>query len=226
MCFSAAASFAASAVLLVLGGASMGVVRKRSELPFAAIPLIFALQQFSEGLVWLGLDHGRPGLSAAMAQVFAFFALVLWPAYVPLTVWLAEPVGRRRRALAWVAGGGAVVSAGLLLIFLAWPVTVEQRAYHLEYRSAPFLGVGATALYLGVTTLSLLMSTQPWIRRFGVLVLLAFALTAVLYAGWFVSVWCFFAAVVSSVVCLQLLARRRRERLARRVGVSVTSTMA
>lgn len=226
MCFSAVASFTASAVLLALGAASLGAVRKNSELPFAAIPLIFALQQFSEGLVWYGFDHGRPELSAAMAQVFAFVALVLWPVYVPLTVWLAEPLGRRRRALAWVAGGGALVSCGLLLVFLTWPLTVQPQSHHLEYRSAPFLGVGAMVLYMGATTLSLLMSTQPWIRRFGVLVLLAFALTAVLYAGWFVSVWCFFAALVSSSVCLHLLARRRRERLARQVGVSVTSTMA
>ncbi len=212
MCFSATASFTASAVLFTLGAVAIRSTAHKRELPFAAIPLLFAVQQLSEGLVWMGLDRGLPALSDPMAQVFAFFALVLWPAYVPLTVWLAEPAGSRRRALSWVAAGGALVSAWLLFVLAGWPVTVEAHAWHLRYEAAPFLGVGATALYLAATAGSLLLSSQPHVRRFGALVFAAFCVTAVFYSVWFVSVWCFFAAAVSSAVCLQLMARRHRER--------------
>lgn len=222
MCFSATASFTAGAVLLGLGAVAMGSVRQPRELPFAAIPLVFSIQQVIEGLVWLGLDQGMPEWSAAMAQAFAFFALVLWPAYVPLTVWLAEPHGARRRALGWLAGGGALLAGWLLLALVAWPVTVQARAWHIEYETAPFLGVGSTALYLAATAGSLLLSSQAPIRRFGVLVLAAFLVTVVLYSVWFVSVWCFFAAAVSSTVSIQLVALRRRERLTLRLQAAAS----
>ena len=64
MCFSASANFVGSAVLGAIGVATLTEVKHRRELLFAAMPLLFALHQFTEGFVWLGLDGKLPPIVA------------------------------------------------------------------------------------------------------------------------------------------------------------------
>jgi hypothetical protein len=56
LCFSAAANFVGSGVLGAMGVATLTKVKHRRELLFAALPTLFAVHQFVEGVVWLGLD--------------------------------------------------------------------------------------------------------------------------------------------------------------------------
>jgi hypothetical protein len=56
MCFSATANFVGSAVLGSIAVATLKEVTHRRQLLFAAIPALFAIHQFTEGFVWLGLD--------------------------------------------------------------------------------------------------------------------------------------------------------------------------
>ncbi len=81
MCFSATASFSAGAVLLGLGTLTLKSTRHRNELPFAAIPLLFAIQQLSEGVIWLTFSHEAPLLNTVMTYVYSFFSHALWPVY-------------------------------------------------------------------------------------------------------------------------------------------------
>ncbi len=60
MCFSATASFSAGAFLLGLGTLTLKSARRPRELPFAAIPLLFAIQQLSEGVIWLTFRYEAP----------------------------------------------------------------------------------------------------------------------------------------------------------------------
>jgi len=60
MCFSATASFVASGVIGSIGLATLRHVREPRTLLFAAVPMLFAVHQFTEGFVWLGLN-GRMG---------------------------------------------------------------------------------------------------------------------------------------------------------------------
>ena len=53
MCFSATASFGASAVLGVIGVAAVAKAKTKPQRLFASIPLVFAVQQLSEGFLWL-----------------------------------------------------------------------------------------------------------------------------------------------------------------------------
>ena len=53
MCFSATASFIAGTGLSVLGVATLRATRRKEEIPFAAIPLLFGFQQIVEGVLWL-----------------------------------------------------------------------------------------------------------------------------------------------------------------------------
>ena len=62
-------------------------------------------------------------------------------------------------------------------------------------------------LYLLSTTLSPFLSTYRTVKFFGVLLLLSFAAAYALYATWFISVWCFFAALLSLIVYLHFVLR-------------------
>ena len=211
MCFSATASFSAGAVLLGLGTLTLKSVTHPRQLPFAAIPLLFAIQQLSEGVIWLTFTHEAPQLNAAMTYVYSFFSHVLWPAYIPLAVLLIEPSGRRRRALLAFAAGGAIVGAYLLYILVAYPIASRPIGRHIEYVSPHFFAAAAMTLYLMSTTVSPLVSTHRTVRVFGVLALSSFAAAYFFYATWFISVWCFFAALLSAVVYFHFVLRRTKK---------------
>src|SRR5580700_9314246 len=97
MCFSAAANFVGSGVLGTVGVLTLTKVRHRRELLFASLPLLFAIHQFTEGFVWLGLDGTlSPGVTRAMAAAFMLYAQGLLPFLIPLSVLLFEPNGSSR----------------------------------------------------------------------------------------------------------------------------------
>jgi hypothetical protein len=55
MCFSAAANFTGSGVLATAGVLTLTKVKHSRELLFASLPTLFAIHQFIEGFVDLGL---------------------------------------------------------------------------------------------------------------------------------------------------------------------------
>lgn len=208
MCFSATASFAAGGFLLGLGTMTLKTARCVRYMPFAAIPLLFAVQQLSEGVIWWTFSHDAPLLNSVMTHVYSFFSHVLWPAYVPLAVLLMEPPGWRRSALVTVVAIGAAVGAYLLYMLVAFPVVSRPIGQHIEYVSPHFFAAVTMTLYLIATTASLLLSAHLRVRVFGAVSMVAFAVAYAFYARWFISVWCFFAAVLSVLVYVHVAAQR------------------
>ena len=211
MCFSATASFSAGALLLGIGTLTLKsamATHQRSALPFAAIPLLFAIQQLTEGVIWLTFTADAPLLNWVMTHVYSFFSHVLWPAYVPLAVWLIEPPGRRRHLLVVFAAAGFAVAAYLLFILMVYGVVSKPTGQHVEYDSPHFYAALTMTLYLLSTTTSPLLSTHRWVKVFGALALLAFAAAYYFYAQWFISVWCLFAALLSAVIYLHFVLLR------------------
>ena len=210
MCFSATASFSAAAVLLGIGTltlrTSLASHRPR-DLPFAAIPLLFALQQLIEGVIWLTFRADAPLLNSVMTHVYSFFSHVLWPIYVPVAVVLMEPAGWRRRGLLAFVAAGAAVGAYLLYVLLAFPVVSRPTGQHIEYVSPHFFAAVTMTAYLLSTALSPLLSSHRMVLVFGVLALASFGAAYAFYATWFISVWCFFAALLSAVVYLHVVRR-------------------
>ena len=218
MCFSATASFSAGALLVGLGTLTLRSARRPRELPFAAIPLLFAVQQLSEGVIWLTFRYEAPQLNAVMTHVYSFFSHVLWPAYVPISVLLIEPPGRRRRTLLVFVVAGVAVGAYLLYVLLAFPIVSRPTGQHIEYVSPHFFATAVMTLYLASTTISPILSTHRMARVFGVLALVLFATAYFLYATWFISVWCFFAALLSAIIYLHFLLRGATAPHARTAG--------
>ena len=122
MCFSATASFSVGALLIGIGALTLKTAKHRREWPLAAIPLLFAIQQLSEGVIWLTFSADAPLLNTVMTHVYSFFSHVLWPVYVPVAVLLIEPSGRRRRVLLTFVAAGLAVGVYLLYFLVAFPV--------------------------------------------------------------------------------------------------------
>src|SRR5476649_1319487 len=100
MCFSASASFGAGAVLLVMGITSLKKSSKPSQILFASIPLFFALQQITEGFLWLSLLHPLYASCRWPATyLFLLFAQIIWPIWVPLSIRLLEKKPNRKKWL-------------------------------------------------------------------------------------------------------------------------------
>ena len=133
MCFSATASFSAGTILLGLGALTLKSARSPRELPFAAIPLLFAVQQLSEGVIWLTFRYEAPQLNVAMTHVYSFFSHVLWPVYIPVAVLLIELPGWRRQALLVFVAAGVLVGAYLLYILAVFPISSRPIGQHIEY---------------------------------------------------------------------------------------------
>ena len=207
MCFSATASFTAGTVLLGVGTLTLMAAKRPRELPFAAIPLLFAIQQLIEGVIWLTFSHEAPQINAVMTHVYSFFSHVLWPVYVPVAVLLIEPQGWRRRPLLAIIAAAVTMSGYLLYILLAYPVISRPTDQHIEYISPHFFAAATMTIYL-LSTTSPILSTHRVVRVFGVLALLSFAAAYYFYATWFISVWCFFAALLSAIVYLHFVLRK------------------
>ena len=200
MCFSATASFSAGVLLLGIGTLTLRSATRPMQWPFAAIPLLFAVQQLSEGVIWLTFSADTPLLNTVMTYVYSFFSHVLWPVYLPVAVLMIEPPGGRRRALTTLIVAGSAVGFYLLYVLVAYPVVSRPTGQHVEYDSPHFFAMEVMLLYLASTTVSPLLSSLRGVRVFGALALLSFGAAYYFYATWFISVWCFFAALLSFII--------------------------
>ena len=212
MCFSATASFIAGALLLGIGVVTLKSAKQPSEWLFAAIPLLFAIQQLSEGVIWLTFSAGAPLLNTVMTHVYSFFSHVLWPVYLPVSVLMIEPPGGRRSALKALVVAGSAVGLYLLYVLVAFPVVSRPTGQHVEYDSPHFFVAAVMMLYLISTTVSPLLSTLRGVRVFGALALLSFGAAYYFYATWFISVWCFFAALLSFIIYFHFALPQSRRR--------------
>lgn len=207
MCFSATASFTAGTALLVVGAVTVTRVRRAAELPFALIPVLFGIQQLVEGWLWLTFPSGAQPLNMMLTHVYSFFSHVLWPMYVPIAVLLIEPVHWRRRVLMGISVVGVGVGLFLLYYLLSLPIVSQVTGSHIRYVSAHFFIIAVMIAYVLGTCVSSLLSSHAMVRLFGVAAFLSFLAAGAFYAFWFISVWCFFAAVLSSTVLLYFVRR-------------------
>lgn len=207
MCFSATASFTAGTTLSLVGVAAIAQVRRRTELPLALIPLLFGVQQLVEGIIWLTFTRDAPTPARAMTYVYSVFSHVLWPVYVPFAFRFLETVPWRRRAMLWFQVAGLAVGLYLLYFIVTQPV-VAQVDRHIVYVSPHFYIVAVMVFYLASTCVTGFLSSHPFVRTFSVLALLSFIVSYLFHARALVSVWCFFAAILSVLIFLHLRFRQ------------------
>lgn len=223
MCFSATASFTAATALTATGVYTLTKARGRAELLLAAVPLLFGIQQFSEGLLWLSLrNNDLAQLGTWTTYVFSLFSHVVWPILVPTAILAVEPSLRRRKMLRVFQFLGLSVGLYLLYFIVRYPVTARIEGRSIFYDSPHLFITGVLVLYLLATCASGLFSSHRCINVFGGL---AFLLAVVAYkvsVTTFVSVWCFFAAILSLLIVVHFTGpmQRCRPQLARMAAFS------
>lgn len=206
MCFSATASFAACGVLVPVGVLALIKARQAGGLyvPFAIYPLAFGVQQGFEGLVWIAMAQNDPAMLFCGSRGFLFFSHFFWPAWAPISVWMCEPDPRRKRWAGWLSMAGVSYGALIYLPSVIWrdwnDILIVQQS--LVYKTPalydyPVFRALTRVIYAVIVLGALFMSTLLPIRIFAGLVALSLALTFVFYAYAFISVWCFFAAILS-----------------------------
>jgi len=215
MCFSATASFVAGGMLTVIGVVTVKLAANRKELPFAAVPLLFGVQQIIEGLLWLSFDYDIAQLKVISTYMFTMFSHVLWPVYIPFSVWSIERNLWRRKVMQGFQVVGIGVGVYLFVLIATLPLSAVADE-HIIYVSPHFYEWAVMILYIASTCLVSLFSSHSLIRLFGVLALLLFMVAYYFYTAAFFSVWCFFAAILSSIIYLffrdrEIVGRLREE---------------
>jgi len=196
MCFSTEASFSAAAVLAAFGGTTLKNNLVRRSFFLAAIPLLFALQQFFEGLIWLHFSYntGPQSLLIFSEHAFLFFAFLVWPVWIPFSFASVEQISWRRTLLSINLVCGLILS-GLNLAY-GWDqdIGVSIINHSLQYR-----GNAPEQLYIYplIVLAPCFLSSLKRVWIFGVLIAISYGIADYSFESNFVSVWCFFAAIVS-----------------------------
>lgn len=201
MCFSATANFVGSGVLGAVGVVTFTKVKHRRELLFAALPLLFAIHQFTEGFVWLGLDGVlSPQVAHDMGAAFMLYAQGLLPFLLPLSVLLFEPTpkGRRRMLPFLVLGGG--ISLYILWALTAFPLELYVRGNSIVYINQATNNTAVAVLYVIATCGALFFSEIRMMVILGAVNLAILLVVMVVKRYAFTSVWCAYAAVASVII--------------------------
>jgi hypothetical protein len=176
-------------------------VKHRRELLFAALPTLFAVHQFIEGFVWLGLDGIlSPAVAHDMGAAFMLYAQGLLPFLLPLSVLLFEPtVKSRRRMLSFVVLGGAT-ALYILWALTAYPLQLYVRGNSIVYINQATNNTTVALLYVIATCGSLFLSKIKPMVIFGAanLTILLIVMEVKRYA--FTSLWCAYAAIASVII--------------------------
>ena len=201
MCFSATANFVGSGVLAAAGVVTLTRVRHRRELLFAALPTLFAIHQFIEGFVWLGLDGIlSPAVTHDMGAAFMLYAQGFLPLLLPLSVYQFESDRKsRQRMLPFVILGGAT-TLYILWALTAFPTEVYVRENSIVYINQATNNTLVAFLYVIATCGSLFFSKIRMMVVFGAanLVILLVVMEVRRFA--FTSLWCAYAAIASAII--------------------------
>jgi hypothetical protein len=203
MCFSATASFISGTALCVIGIATLKQTKATAEVPFALIPLLFGIQQLSEGVIWLSFSHHHiPVLRQIMTYLYSLFSHVLWPIYIPFAIGILETVRWRKKVFLGFGAAGITVGLYLLYFMVVNPLVAEVVGRHIVYVSPHFYVIPMILLYLAATCVSCFFSSHGFVKLFGVLALIAFITAYIVHIMALVSIRCFFAAILSLLIYL------------------------
>jgi len=203
MCFSTEASFTAGVVLTAIGVGTLKKAKSGNEIFFASIPLIFAAQQFTEGFLWLALT-GKASTAFAVpaTYIFLIFAQVIWPLWVPLAILKLEKFEKRKKILKLFLIMGVLVAIYNSYCLITYHATGSIVGMHISYNQdyhtvfSNYIGF----FYVVTTTVSPFFSSIKRMWALSTAIFISYIVTTFFYEDYFVSVWCFFASVISITI--------------------------
>ncbi len=196
MCFSAEASFIFATVLGTVGYFTLSEVRDTRQIPLAVLPLLFAVQQLCEGILWIFLNnHYEPNIVYYFCEyLYMLFGYVLWPTLFTVGALMLEDVPWRRTVISLFLLGALAMSIYNLRLVLT---SGAQLA--IVDKSIRYIGVTRYEgfAYLITVTAPFVFSSIPGLWLLGVMAPISFTISFYAYWNNFVSIWCLFAAMIS-----------------------------
>lgn len=218
MCFSATASFTASAVLIPVG---VYCLKKAATLEkpywvFALLPLVFGLQQIFEGFVWLGIGPDGGASVRLPALGFMLFSHVFWLFWIPFACYALEDNVFRKKLFYGLVFIGAALGLSMyipLWLHADW-LSVLVTKQSIDYKTILIYDdylprVALRVFYAVVVLVPLLLSSELYIKIFGGIIAVSVAFASVFYGYAFISVWCYFAAVLSMYILFMIVRKTR-----------------
>lgn len=205
MCFSAAASFGAAGILGIIGLFTVKAVKNKRLLALASVPLFFALQQFSEGVLWLSLQNTitNETIGAAFKYFYLAFAFFIWPIWIPLALFIAEKITWRRILLSILLFFGVMLSLMFVSYLPGNEVFAKISSRKIEYSMKNPFQINQWLIigwYAAVVILPTLISSLEAVWLFGLALLMSWVVSEQLYHDNFTSTWCFFSALCSILI--------------------------
>ena len=206
VCFAPEADAAVGAIVVAVGVDALRHVSARQQLVLAALPMLFGLHQLTEAFVWWGLQgHVAHWLERAAVWAYLLFAFSALPILVPIAVGLIERSSARRRVIGAFGVLAVAVAVALTIAVARSSIAVAIEGRHIAYRlEALDHGGVLTRLYVIATCGAMLASSYRDIAALGVLNVVAVPVLMWLTVSGFVSLWCFWAAIVSILIAFHL----------------------
>ena len=206
MCFSAPASFSASAVLMIIGVLTINKTKTNKELLFASIPILFAIQQLVEGLLWLELAGGGWWLLSGsdaqhfLTQSYAVFVGVVWPILPSLSLLLLEPKPPRKNSMLVILAVGVGIAIYTLNQITIYPISASVAENCITYGYPTPQPHFMLVFYVIATCAAFFISSHRFVWWLGMVNIVAFSVSYHFYSYDLTSVWCFFAAAISGLI--------------------------
>lgn len=208
MCFSTEASFISSGFLVVTGIFCVIRALKIKNYFFLALtPFFFGIQQFAEGMVWVGINHHNDFLTNFFSIVYLFFAFCFWLIWFPVVALSEESVKWKKQLFI------ALILIGLIFGLYLWiPVLLMHGPRKLvdtavcghsicyQLAEGGFLSGVVREYIYGSLGLLYLICSDILFKKFWAIVLLSALATILINIFAAASVWCFFSAAASLII--------------------------
>ena len=203
MCFSAEASFIVSGTLSIIGISTIKQAQLKKDWFIAIIPLIFALQQLTEGLLWVALQNPDSELAQTthwLAGLYGIFIGVIWPVFAPLAIYREEGDAQTKRVVASMLLAGVGLAAYTIIGMIQEPIVASIINHSIHYAHQVEGQQFVLAMYLFATCAPFILSSRKLLNLTGMIITLGFFVAFFVYQQTFASVWCFFAAIASGLI--------------------------
>jgi len=209
MCFSATASFSAGLALLVCGIAALKCAREKRLKMIAAIPLIFGIQQLIEGVVWVSfLNPNFAPIRMISSYAYLAFAGILWPIWVPLAIARFDTAHNFKKYVPSLIAGG-LYALIFITCALFYPMAVSTKCniiYHFDFTNSTlyawgtYVNILTSLIYIIATLVPFAITRNKTLWLIGTVAAISYIVSYLFYFEAFISVWCFFAALISILV--------------------------
>jgi len=204
-------NFTLSGAIGLVGILTLRKVSTPHEVLFALLPLLFAMHQFTEGFVWLGMGGFIEKRALDIAEgIFIYYAQGMLPFLVPLAIWLIEKDGFRKKVVGILAILGLFLALYTMYGLSIIPSSVSVVNNTLYYHNPWTENVYDASMYILTTCGSLMLSSSIAIELFGFLNLIGLSLIFLWRPYGFTAVWCLYSAGMSGLLYFYFVERRTK----------------